>query len=181
MVSKKELKQILIREREYYPCFKSLKRIFYAFLCHDRDFYVYKYVKLLRKTEYYLNLKNWKGVRLLYYLPYIFYKNRKNKLGQKLGLDIGENALGAGVYIAHTNIIVGSAIVGKNCKMHGQNCIGSGVTIGNDCELWVGAKVFGNVTLGDNITVGAGAIVVSSFLEEGITIAGVPARKISKF
>ena len=42
------------------------------------------------------------------------------------------------------------------------------------------AKVIGNVHLANKIKVGAGAVVVSSFLEEGITIAGVPARKIEK-
>ncbi len=126
-------------------------------------------------TEYHYTLcdKN-----KLHWIGYIWWKHRKNKLGRILNLDMGEGAFGPGLYIAHTNIIVGSAKIGSNCKLHGQNCIGSGAIIGNNCELWVGAKVFGPNSLADNITVAAGAVVVDSFDEEGITIGGVPARKI---
>ena len=108
----------------------------------------------------------------------IFIIKEKNRLGKKVNLDIGENVFAPGLFIAHTNIIVGSAKVGNNCKLHGQNCIGSGAVIGNNCELWVGAKVFGPSRLANNITVAAGAVVISSFDEEGITVGGVPARKI---
>jgi serine O-acetyltransferase len=45
-------------------------------------------------------------------------------------------------------------------------------------ELGIGAKVIGGVTLADNIRVGANAVVTKSFLEPGITIAGVPAVKV---
>ena len=44
--------------------------------------------------------------------------------------------------------------------------------------MGAGAKVIGNVTIADGIKIGAGAVVVSSFLEKGITIGGVPARKL---
>lgn len=170
-----ELIDRLAIERQNYPCFDSRKDLLLAYLCHDRDYMVYKFTKYLRRTEYHYNLKN---LSKLHYIPYIFYKNLKHRLGQKLGLDIGENAFDTGVYFAHTNIIVGSAKIGKNCKLHGQNCIGSGAVIGDNCELWVGAKVFGPSVLANNITVAAGAIVISSFDEEGITIGGIPARKL---
>ena len=42
-----------------------------------------------------------------------------------------------------------------------------------------GAKIFGNVQIVDGIAVGANAVVNKSFLEPDISIAGVPARKIS--
>ena len=44
--------------------------------------------------------------------------------------------------------------------------------------MGAGAKVIGNVTIADNIKIGAGAVVVTSFIEPGITIGGVPARKL---
>lgn len=91
---------------------------------------------------------------------------------------MGECAFAPGLYIAHTNIIVGSAKIGNNCKLHGQNCIGSGAKIGNNCELWVGARIIGPAHLADGITVAAGAVVVNSFEEENITIGGVPAKKL---
>lgn len=173
-MDKQTLKSRLLIEKRLYPCFQSKGRTLYAFLCHDRDYYTYRYVKYLRKTEYYMEKKQTLAGRLLY----IFYKHKKNKLGSRIGLDFGENTFDTGLFIAHTDIIVGSAKVGKNCKLHGQNCIGSGAVLGDDCELWVGAKVFGPAHLANGITVAAGAVVISSFEEEGITIGGVPARKL---
>lgn len=45
--------------------------------------------------------------------------------------------------------------------------------IGNNVNIGVGAKLIGD------IMIGAGAVVVSSFTESGITIGGVLARQIS--
>ena len=50
--------------------------------------------------------------------------------------------------------------------------------IGNNVMIGAGAKVIGPVTIADNIKVAAGAVVVTSFTESGITIGGVPARKL---
>jgi len=91
---------------------------------------------------------------------------------------MGEGAFGPGLSIGHTGIIVGSAHIGKNCRLHGQNCIGSGAVIGDNCELMVGAKVFRPARLANGITVAAGAVVLGTFEEEGITIGGIPARKL---
>ena len=79
----------------------------------------------------------------------------------------------------------GNAKIGKNCKLHGSNCIGNKgpdslgcPTIGDNVRIGVGAKIIGEIKIADNITVAAGAVVVDSFEEEAITIGGVPARKI---
>ena len=45
-------------------------------------------------------------------------------------------------------------------------------------DIGVGAVIIGNIEIADNIIIGANAVVNKSFKEEGITIAGVPARKI---
>ena len=67
-----------------------------------------------------------------------------------------------------------------------DNCIGNKgpksspcPIIGNNVEIGVGAKIIGGVTIADDIVIGAGAVVVDSFLEKGIIIGGVPARKLS--
>jgi serine O-acetyltransferase len=52
-------------------------------------------------------------------------------------------------------------------------------TIGDDVFIGPGAKIFGDVVLANGIAVGANSVVNSSFTEEGITIAGAPARKVS--
>lgn len=50
--------------------------------------------------------------------------------------------------------------------------------IGDNVMMGAGAKVIGHVRIADNIKIGAGAVVVSSFTEPGITIGGVPARRL---
>lgn len=174
-MDKKQLYSTLEQERNNYASLSNALRTLYAWICQDRDFYVYQYIKRMRKTEYHYALRD---NNLFHWIGYVWWKHRKNKLGRVLNLDMGEGAFDSGLYIAHTNIIVGSAQIGKNCKLHGQNCIGSGAVIGDDCELWVGAKVFGPCKLANRITVAAGAVVVDSFEEEGITVAGIPARKV---
>lgn len=52
-------------------------------------------------------------------------------------------------------------------------------TIGNNVYLGSGAKALGGITLGDNVVVAANALVVSS-VADGCTVAGVPARVISR-
>ena len=171
----RNLKKIIKKDRNTYDSLSTPVKRLYAFLCQDRDYYVFRYIKLLRFSQYYFEKK--KSNRF-FNIPYIYFKHLKNKLGRQLGIDAGEGPIGEGLYIAHTGIIIGSAEIGKNCRLHGQNCIGSGSVIGDNCELWVGAKVIGPAHLANGITVAAGAVVVNSFDEENITIGGVPARRI---
>lgn len=88
--------------------------------------------------------------------------------------------------IFHTgNIVVnGYSRIGKNCKLHGDNCIGNnGISeatprIGDRVDIGVGAKIIGDIEIADDIVVGAGAVVNRSFLTPGIVIAGIPAKEI---
>lgn len=43
-----------------------------------------------------------------------------------------------------------------------------------------GCKVIGSVHIADKCVVGANAVVIKDIVEEGITVAGVPAKKISE-
>lgn len=52
--------------------------------------------------------------------------------------------------------------------------------IGDNVYMCTGAKVVGDVTIADNIIIGANAVVNRTFNEPGITIAGVPAKKIGE-
>ena len=101
-------------------------------------------------------------------------------------MEIGENVFDEGLTIFHFDGIVvnGEAKIGKNCKLHGKNCIGNkgyinkAPIIGDNCDIGVSATIIGDIKLGNNITVAAGAVVVDSFEEDDITIGGIPARKI---
>ena len=116
------------------------------------------------------------------------YKKRLYSLGAKCGgFSIPINCFGPGLSIAHYGTIVvnDTAKVGKNCRIHegvtigatGKN--GQAAIIGDNCFLATGAKVIGDIHLGNDIAVGANAVVTKSFLEDKITLGGVPAKKIS--
>ena len=179
--TKDQLKRILKLEKDIYlekgwGMAKLMKIV-----TKDVSLSIYQYVCLLRKTEYHHNQKGL-GHKLLY----AWYRRRKNKLGTKLGFEIWDNTFEEGLTIYHAGDIVvnGLAHVGKNCKLHGMNCIGNNgktaaaPTIGNDVRLGVGAKVIGGVHLADRITVAAGAVVVDSCDIEGAILAGIPARVV---
>lgn len=139
--------------------------------------YCWKFVRLLRKTEYYNNCK--KGIFGKIILNY--YKIRFNRLSLKLGFSIPLNTIdeGAGIFHYGTIIINGNARIGKRCHIHCHTNFADGVEIGNDVYIGPGAKILNNVKIADGIRIGANAVVNKSFLEENITIAGVPAKKVS--
>lgn len=177
----KELKAVLKYEKPLYP--NSL----FDYLTMNQRVYNWKFIKLLRHTEYFHNKMEHNP---LFKLLYILYRRRKNKLGVKIGVEIDANTFGKGLIIHHNgNIVISSnARIGENCQLHGDNCIGnlggdSGEAcpvIGNNVDIGVGAKILGPVHIADGIKIGANAVVNKSFTEEGITLVGVPAHKVER-
>ncbi len=154
------------------------------YITNDQRVKIWKYIKLLRRTEYFYNMKK----SIYRNIMYLLYRRRKNVLGIKLGIEIWENTFEEGLNICHSGVITinGNSKIGKNCILHGDNCIGNNgknkeaPKIGNNVDIGVGAKIYGDIIIADNIKIGAGAIVNKSFLEKGITIAGVPAKKVER-
>ena len=178
--NKKRLKEVLTIEKNIYLTKEDL---FEKVLTQDISVYIYRYVKLLRKTEYHHNVPGtWHKVL------YVLYRRRKNRLGMKLGIEIWDNTFDEGLTIYHAgNIVInGMSKIGKNCKLHGSNCIGnngknlSSPVIGDNVRLGVGAKVIGDIHIADNVTIAAGAVVVDSCDIKGATLAGIPARVVKK-
>lgn len=146
--------------------------------------FIWKYEILLRKSEYYKNCKH----DLLSKIMFKFYNKCRLKIGIRCGFEIPLNVCGKGLSIAHigTIIINSGTKIGENCRMHvGVNIgtraglVNSAPTIGNNVYIAPGAKLFGKIEIADNIVIGANAVVNKSFTENGIAIAGVPAKKIS--
>lgn len=114
-------------------------------------------------------------------------KLRYHKLSIKLGINIPPNVFGPGLSIAHYGTIVvnSNSRVGKNCRIQEGVNIGatngkaSAPQIGNNVFIGSGAKIIGKVTIADDVAIGAGCVVVKSITEKGITVAGVPAKKVS--
>lgn len=147
----------------------------------DPKLAIYRFQTILRKEAYYHSQSG-----MLHKLCYLHYQRKRNTLGRRLGLEIWPESFDEGLRIEHAgNIVVnGHARIGRNCILHGSNCIGNNglssqcPVLGDNIRLGVGSKIIGDVTLADGIIVAAGAVVVHSFDEPGITIAGVPARKV---
>lgn len=165
-----DLKQTGILEKKWYNRFT------------DRRF---KFYKALRFTEYYTNCKN----KWYHKIPKKLINMRYLRLCDKYQWTIPINVFDKGLAIVHVGTIVvsGDAKIGKNCRIHVCTNIGrapskSGVgapKIGDNVYIGPGAKLFGDITIANNCVIGANSVVNESF-EESCTLAGVPAKKISK-
>lgn len=179
ITTKKELKQYLAVEKEFYL---PKKRNLEWRITSDNSYQLYRYIRLLRKTEYFYNTRK----NPIHKILYGWNRRRKNILGRKLGIELWENTFARGLKIAHVgNIVVnGHSRIGENCILHGSNCIGndglSSATphLGDNVRVGVGAKIIGDVQLADNIIVAAGAVVVRSCDVKGAVLAGVPAKMV---
>jgi serine O-acetyltransferase len=145
----------------------------------------WRFQRLLREVEFYMNCR-----QALWWKPYYCYLRwRYKQLSWRYGFTIPPNVFGPGLSIAHRGTIVvnDEARVGANCRLH--VCVNIGTTadagstgaphIGDNVYIGPGAKIFGDIEIADDIVIGANAVVNKSFQEKAITIAGVPARKIS--
>ena len=146
---------------------------------------IWKFERLLRKSEYYQNCK--KDMLSKSYGKYIQYQT--HKLSLKLGFRIPTNVFGPGLSIAHYGPIIVNvgAKVGCNCRLH--NCITIGTQagyddlapkIGDNVYIGPGAVIVGSIKIADGIAIGANSYVNKSFEEPDVTIAGAPAKIISK-
>lgn len=138
----------------------------------------------MRRAEYYTNCK-----KHPFFKPIVlFFQLRYRIIGNKCGYSIPLNTCGKGLNLAHlgTVIINAHAHIGDYCRIHADVNIGTSAgaggeapTIGNNVYIGPGAKLFGKILIADGIAIGANAVVNKSFTEPNISIAGVPARKIS--
>lgn len=147
---------------------------------------IWRYQKILRITEYvYSKRKN-----PLFVLAYCIVGRIKNKRGARLGIYIPEYVFDKGLVIDHYGSITinGNCRIGKNCRLHGNNCIGNkGVgreeeypQIGDNFDLGFGSTVIGKVELGNNIKVGANSLVTKSYKEGNVILVGSPVSALKR-
>jgi serine O-acetyltransferase len=178
--SKSDLKEYLAADMAFYQKYSRYDRLI-ACLTQDPIYLVHKYVRILRWEEYFANART----DFFGKLAYLYCFRRKNVLGNRLGFKIPKNCFGPGLAIYHHGCIIVNedARIGKNCRLHGNNCIGnSGKTnavpvIGDDLDMGFGAVVIGGLQLGNNITLGSNAVVVHSCAEDDVTLVGIPAKR----
>lgn len=179
--SKQDLKDYIREDNSWYEP-ASVREKLTAKTGHYPGRQLCKYLIYLRKQEYYINTAGGNKIKGLFGL---IYEGKKNKLGEKLGMEIGPNCFGKGLQIYHAGIVVNPAVrAGEHCSLHGGNCIGNnGITdvnpsLGNNVDIGYGAVLIGDIRIADDCVIGANAVVNHSFIEKGSRIAGVPAHKI---
>lgn len=146
---------------------------------------LYIYQILMRKCEYYSNVrKDLIGIIIKYILKFLY-----NKRSIKYGFSIPLNTFGPGLCILHRGTIVinGNSKIGKNCRINACVNIGTQMgennaspIIGDNCFIGPGVKMFGKIKIGDNVAIGANAVVNKSF-DSNLTLAGVPAKIINEY
>lgn len=184
--TKKDLDNIISFESNLYKeyMYKNWKYYILGKIKNETVFKIMLWQIIARKTDYYDYIYHTKG-SIVSLIKYLWYTRKRNTLGNKLGIEISTGLIGTGLIIYHsTNVVNSNAIIGQNCHIHGTVVIGNSgkdmacPIIGNNVMIGAGAKIIGNITIADDIIIAAGAVVVSSFTEQGITIGGVPARKL---
>ncbi len=149
----------------------------------DITYIKWKYIKSMRISNE-LGFNN----NFLNNFKKIIYDRKRNKYGMLLGYEIYSSQIGEGLCLYHNGPIVinKNCIIGKNCSLHGDNCIGNdGITddcpiVGDNVEIGVGAKIIGKIRIANSVIIGAGAVVVNDILEENTIVVGVPAKIIKK-
>ena len=180
ITSKKELKEYIACDNDWLQPHGTKEKIVSRYVSYPSRS-LKRFLYYLRKQEYYINTA--KGNKIKGFLS-IYYERKKNRLGQKLGIEIGPNCFGKGLNLYHGgSVIINPAVrAGKGCSLHGNNCIGNnGLSkevprLGDNVDIGYGAVLIGDITIVDDIKIGANAVVNSSFMEPGVTIAGVPAK-----
>lgn len=185
--TKEELRELLLFEKKIYCeyMFPSKQRQLMACIKQEPVWLIMKWQMLARKVDYYkYRIDN--GASLTDKLNYLYLIRKRNILSKKLGLEIGTENTAPGLLVYHYAggcVVNGGSIIGANCHLHGNNCIGNSGShdlrcpiIGDNVMLGVGAKVIGAVRVANNVKIAAGAVVVKNILEEGCTVAGIPAK-----
>lgn len=160
----------------------TLKEKLLNWLIRPERYYIDRYVKFLRREEHYtFNKRN--------AIMAFWYKARKNRLGSRLGFIISAGCFGEGLQIEHYGSIIVNpkARIGRNCKIHGNCCIGStggypddSPVIGDHVDIGQGGQILGGIRIADNVKIGAGAVVVKDVLTPGVTVVGVPGDILKK-
>jgi serine O-acetyltransferase len=149
---------------------------------------VLRFQVLMRFDEWLLNTRKPRIFRL----PFLLWFRR---LSVRLGFSMGPNIFGPGLAIVHygTIVIDPTTRIGKNCRIHVGSHIGGAAhfvdparahefspRIGDNVYIGPGAKLYGPIKIGSNCVIGANAVVTKSFPQDGLTLAGIPAKIIAE-
>jgi len=179
-MTKKELRHIVKKEVKYIYTrdFRQLPLWVIVIVCyfvHNNRFYRARLIKSYRLFNYYEKQKR--------YFSAFFWGRRYGKYANLLNCCINCDNIGEGLFFVHSNIVINkNVVIGKNCVLLGDNCIGAGhyssilkmnaPRIGDNVWIGYGAKIFGGLIIADDVVIGAGAIITKDIIESGAIVVG---------
>ena len=158
----------------------TFKEKFMEWWIRPEMYYIKRYLRFLRKEEQYTDRNK---------LLCFWYRGRKNRLGSRLGFIISAGCFDEGLQLEHFGSVIVNpkSRIGKNCKIHGNCCIGSdggypddSPVIGDNVDIGQGAQILGGIRIADGVRIGAGAVVVKDVLTPGVTVVGIPGRVLER-
>ena len=140
----------------------------------------FRYLKSLRKYEYYLNTHSfWR----------FWYRFKNRRIGAKYNIAITPNTVGYGLKLPHLEqgVIINCASMGNHCIVNSGVVLGHkgpGMNVkkpivGNNVNFCVGCKIIGDISIGDNVLVAPNSVVVKDVPANSV-VAGIPAKVINQ-
>lgn len=178
--TKKDLKEYLESD---FKAFGFRYPYWLACLTFGENASMYRYVKTLRKLEFYTNKQ-----QKIWDKPFkIWYKLLWRRKNLRMQMYIHPNTCGKGLHLVHHGFrrIDSISSVGENCTILPMVLIGkrhpdvniAGSSIGDNCYIGAGAIIMSPIKIGDNVTIGAGTIVVKD-VPDNSTVVGNPNKII---
>ena len=154
---------------------------------YGENWTMFKYMKTLRKLEFYKNVSSHPIIKLLYFWYLLIHRRQC----LKYDIYISPNIVGEGFKLVHPGFRRIDSVVkciGCNCTILPMVLFGKKtpdvdlgcIEVGDNCYFGSGSIILGPVKIGNNVIVGAGAVVTKD-LPDNCTVAGVPAKIINRW
>lgn len=182
--SKEDYYYYLEEDAKRYP-FK-IKITIWSRLFSKEYFYVWRFIKNLRKTEYLMNTRTTFLGKIQLFIQRIWFYH----LMHQTGIQIHPNVCGPGLYIPHIGrvLIPTYAKIGKNCTIRPDLLIATNlgvsnrkthtIEIGDDVEFSEGVKILCK-RIGNNVTLGPNSVVLRN-VPDNTSVLSYPAEFIPK-
>lgn len=180
--TKSDLRYYIKSDLERYHLRKTWIHYFFS---GDETYAVLRFLKRLRKTEYYYNTYSKCNPFSILRFAISFFIYRRMQLHYRLFVPL--NVVGPGLYIPHRmgGVIINAIKVGENFTINTGCILGkkgnndNRPIIGNNVECCIGAKIIGKVHVGDNSIIAPNSVVIKD-VADGDVVSGIPAKSIKR-